>query len=68
MNMIGEWLIALMMEEASTSKTSVNFYQTTRRNNPEDRHLHTRLCENLKSHKSRTVEEQQFGKYIHFET
>jgi hypothetical protein len=25
-----------MMEAASTSETSVNFYQTTRRNNPED--------------------------------
>jgi hypothetical protein len=31
--------IALMMEAASTSETSVNFYQTTRRNNPEDSHL-----------------------------
>jgi hypothetical protein len=26
---------ALMMEAASTSETSVNFYQTTRSNNPE---------------------------------
>jgi hypothetical protein len=25
---------------ASTSETSVNFYQTTRRNNPEDSHFH----------------------------
>jgi hypothetical protein len=32
-------LIALMMEAASTSETLVNFYQTTRRNNPEDSHL-----------------------------
>jgi hypothetical protein len=32
----------LMMEAASTSETSVNFYQTTRRNNPEDSHLYTR--------------------------
>jgi hypothetical protein len=32
-------LIALMMEAASISKTSISFYQTTRRNNPEDRHL-----------------------------
>jgi hypothetical protein len=30
--------IALMMEAASTSETSVNFYQTTQRNNPEDSH------------------------------
>jgi hypothetical protein len=32
-------LIALMMEAASTSEMSVNFYQTTRRYNPEDSHL-----------------------------
>jgi hypothetical protein len=42
--------IALMMEAASTSETWVNFYQTTRRNNPEDSHLHTRRRENLKSY------------------
>jgi hypothetical protein len=29
-------LIALMMEAASTSETTVNFCQTTRRNIPED--------------------------------
>jgi hypothetical protein len=29
-------LIALIMEAASTSETSVNFYQTTRCNIPED--------------------------------
>jgi hypothetical protein len=29
---------------------SVNSYQTTRRNNPEDSHLYTRSRENLKSH------------------
>jgi hypothetical protein len=34
----------------STSETSVIFYQTTRHNNPEDSHLHTRHLENLKSH------------------
>jgi hypothetical protein len=34
-------IIALMMEAVSTSETSVNFYQTTRRNIPEDSHLHT---------------------------
>jgi hypothetical protein len=31
--------ITLMMEAASTSETSVNFYQITRRNIPEDSHL-----------------------------
>jgi hypothetical protein len=38
-------LITLIMEAASTSETSVNFYQTTQRNNPED----SRRRENLKS-------------------
>jgi hypothetical protein len=39
-----------MMEAASTSGTPVNFYQTTRRNNPEDSHLRTHRRENLKYH------------------
>jgi hypothetical protein len=32
-------IIALMMETASTSETLVNFYQTSRRNNPENSNL-----------------------------
>jgi hypothetical protein len=32
-------IIALMMKAASTPETSVNFYQTPRRDNPEDSHL-----------------------------
>jgi hypothetical protein len=32
-------MIALVMEAARTSETLVNFYQTTRRYNPEDSHL-----------------------------
>jgi hypothetical protein len=32
-------IIALVMEAASTSETSENFYKTTRRYNPEDSHL-----------------------------
>jgi hypothetical protein len=35
-------MIALMMEATSTSETSVNFYQTTRRNNPKDSHLNVK--------------------------
>jgi hypothetical protein len=31
------------MEAVSTSETSVNFYETTRSNNPEDSHYVTRL-------------------------
>jgi hypothetical protein len=42
-------LIALMMEAARTYETLVNFYQTTRRYNPEDSHLRTHRRENLKS-------------------
>jgi hypothetical protein len=33
-----------------TSETLVNFYETTRRNIPEDSHLYTRRRENLISH------------------
>jgi uncharacterized lipoprotein YmbA len=33
------FISALIMEAASTSETSVNLYQTPRRNNPEDSHL-----------------------------
>jgi hypothetical protein len=47
--------ITLITEAASTSETSINFYQTTRRKNPEDNHLHTRRRENPKSHKNNSV-------------
>jgi hypothetical protein len=43
-------MIALMTEAVSISETSVNFFQTTRRYNPEDSHFHTRRRENLKFH------------------
>jgi hypothetical protein len=43
-------IIALMMEAARTSEKLVNFYQTTRRYNPEDSHLRTHRRENLKSY------------------
>jgi hypothetical protein len=39
-----------MMDVISTSETLVNFYQTTRRNIPEDSYLHTLRRQNLKSH------------------
>jgi hypothetical protein len=38
------------MEAARASETLVNFYQATRRYNPEDSHLHTHRRENLKSY------------------
>jgi hypothetical protein len=40
--------IALMMEAASISETLVNFYQTTRRYNPEDSHLRSHRREKHK--------------------
>jgi hypothetical protein len=42
------WVVAVM-EAAITSETSVNLYQTTRRKNSEESHLHTRRRENMKS-------------------
>jgi hypothetical protein len=39
-----------MMEAASTSETSVNLYQATRRYNPEDSQVHSRCRENLTSY------------------
>jgi hypothetical protein len=47
-----------MLETASTSVTSVNFYETARRNIPEDSHLHTSCRENLKSHSCEYGNEQ----------
>jgi hypothetical protein len=38
--LMSETMIALMMEAASTFEKSANFYQTTRRNNPEDSHIY----------------------------
>jgi hypothetical protein len=38
-----------MMEAERTSETLLNFYQTAWRYNPEDSHLCTHRCENLKS-------------------
>jgi hypothetical protein len=52
MNMAVFWVvgIVLTMQAASTSETSVNFYQSTRRSSPQDSHLHTCRRENLQSY------------------
>jgi hypothetical protein len=42
-------LTALMNGAVQTSETLVNLYQSTRRYNPEDRHLHTHRRENIKN-------------------
>jgi hypothetical protein len=43
-------IIALMMEAARTSETSVEIQLRTRQYIPEDSELHTRRRKNLKSH------------------
>jgi hypothetical protein len=45
-------LIALMIEAVSSSENPVNIYKITRCSIPEERHLHTRRCEDLKSHQN----------------
>jgi hypothetical protein len=52
---LGGLLIALMMEAARTSETLVNFYQTTRRYNPEDNHLRSHRRQNSKSYQNKDV-------------
>jgi hypothetical protein len=49
-------------DEYSWHLWNVNFYQTTRRNNPQDSRLYTRL-ENIKSHSVQS-ETRGAGKYI----
>jgi hypothetical protein len=46
-NVIAAFIIVLKMEAASTFETSVNFYQTTRRNTPEDLLLSVLSSHNL---------------------
>jgi hypothetical protein len=57
----GNRAIALMMETASTSETSVNFYQTTRSSIPEESHLYSRRREKPKSHRLLTSHEGLFS-------
>jgi hypothetical protein len=58
--------MALMMEAAKTSETLVNFYQTKRRYNPEDSHVHTHRRENFKSYlvTNKTVFSRIFIEYF----
>jgi hypothetical protein len=56
--MMGSCLVdcrTLKMEATYSSETSVNFQRTTRSFIPEDRTLHNRLCEKLKSYIFRIV-------------
>jgi hypothetical protein len=49
-------LIALIMDAARTSETLVNFYQTTRRYNPEDSHLQIYYCTYIQLHLTRILQ------------
>jgi hypothetical protein len=55
------WYILTDVSEEliASSETSVNTYQTTWCNIPEDSHLHTRGRENLKSHLEETLVDQR---------
>jgi hypothetical protein len=44
---LAAFIIRVMMEAASTSETTANFYQTTRRYNPEDSHLISLISSNF---------------------
>lgn len=52
---------ALVMESASTSETSANYYQTTRLNRPEDSHIHFRRREIVKSSLHYRLHRDGFG-------
>jgi hypothetical protein len=64
-------LIALMMEATSTSETSVNVYQTTQRNSPEDGHLHENYLSYLRPRRKNSVRsisktgQRQFSSVTH---
>jgi hypothetical protein len=51
---------ALTMKAVISSETSVNFFQTTRRNIPEDSLHHARCRENLKSHQRTVLISKEF--------
>jgi hypothetical protein len=67
------FIVKAMMEAESTSETSVTFYQTTRRNIPEDSNFHACRRENLKSHiqikGARNLDHNTIPSkvYVHFE-
>jgi hypothetical protein len=63
--MLAASIIALMMEAASTSETSVNFYQTTRRSISEDSHLQQK--ESLKQTALHNLPKRHFAPTVIYE-
>jgi hypothetical protein len=67
LKMVIFWVVAMSTHRpddgiGNTSETSINFYQTIRRNNSEDSRLHTRRRKNHKSHCPHSV--QAFVSYL----
>jgi hypothetical protein len=62
--MLSAFTIALMEEATSTSETSVNFYQTARRSNPQECRLHTSRHQNPKSLKIFIIYSKMLTKHL----
>jgi hypothetical protein len=56
--------IALMVEAAGTSETSVNFYQTTRRNIPENSHVQFEQLSSKTSYGNTLIHEEILFCYL----
>jgi hypothetical protein len=54
----------MMMETAKTSGTFINFYQTRRRYNPEDSHLHPQVADEGNSLQLRSISADIRTKYL----
>jgi hypothetical protein len=54
-----------MIEAANTSETSVNFYQTTRRNIPEDSHCHSFLARGFIKINCRSTVNNEITRFLH---
>jgi hypothetical protein len=57
-------MIALMMEAASTSETSVNFFQTTRRKSPADSHIYIPFISLNTRHTRKNVSDVISSQYL----
>jgi hypothetical protein len=64
---IRDMIIALIMEVASTSETSVNFYQTKQRNIPEDSYLLLQFMFFLQSKSPRFTAVKTTDKIVFYE-
>jgi hypothetical protein len=56
---LSESIFRALFVAESTSETSGNFYQTTRRKDPKDRQIHASRRENYVSQKSKEIKRRQ---------